>query len=110
MLIGAIGYANRCVGPYVCASEEAIGSLDCALHEVVLGFDRRAGVTRRGFVGRPACWNVVWAIWDTDRGPCPDIAAVQELVGLLDSTAHQVILLVECATGVTSNRGVSRQA
>ena len=108
--IRPIRYADRCVNPYVCAGEEAIDGLDCTLHEVVLGFDRRASITRNGYVGRAACWSFVWTVWDTDGGPYPDIVAVQELVGLLDSTAHQVILVVECGAGVTSNRDVSRQA
>jgi len=110
MLIRTVRYADRCKGPYICAGEEAIGSLDCTLHEVVLGFDRQTGVTCRGCVGRLACWSVVRAIWDADGGPCPDIAAVQELVGLLGSTTHQIILLVDCVAGVTSNRDVGRQA
>ena len=106
-LVRTIRYADRRVSPYICAGEKAIGNLDCALHEVVLGFDRRAGVTCSGYVGRLACWGVVWAVWDADGGPCPDIAAVQEPVGLFDSTTHKIILLVECITGVTSSRDVS---
>ena len=109
-LVGTVGYADWRPSPYICAGEKAIGNLDCTVYEVVLGFDRRAGVTCSGYVGRLACWRVVWAVWDADGGPCPDIAAVQELVGLLDSTTHKVIFLVECVTGVTSNRDVSRRA
>jgi len=76
------------VGPYICTGEETIGSLDGALHKVILGVDRVAGVTCDRFVGRLAWWSVVRAIWNADRGPGPDVAAVQELVGLLDSTTQ----------------------
>jgi len=98
------------VGPYICAGEEVIGSLDGTFHKAILGFDRLASVTCDRFVGRLAWWSVVRAIWNADRGPCPDVAAVHELVDLLDSTTQEVILLVEFLAGVTRNGDVSREA
>ena len=38
-LVRAVRYADRCVRPYVCAGQEAIGGLGCIVYEVVLGVD-----------------------------------------------------------------------
>ena len=38
-LVRTITYADWCVLPYICASQEAIGGLCCPAYEVVLGVD-----------------------------------------------------------------------
>jgi hypothetical protein len=66
--VWAIRDADGGLWPYICTSEEGIGGLDCTGDEVILVFDRRAGIIRDGRVGQFACWSFVWVILDADGG------------------------------------------
>ena len=48
--VRAIRYADRCACPYICAGQEAIGSLCCTVDKVVLGVYGRASVPCDGCV------------------------------------------------------------
>jgi hypothetical protein len=99
-LVWAVRDADRRVWPYIPTVEEPIGDLDCTGDEVIFVFDRRAGITWDGRVGRFARWSFVWPVGNADGGIGPDIIAIQELIGLLDGPTHKVILPVEFVTGI----------
>lgn len=88
------------------ALEEVICPFDGAMDQVEILFDAKASVALGGKVGLLAVGLLVRSVGHADFGPAPDVAAVQEAVGVLDSTIEQVVLAVDRGAGVPRRRVV----